>query len=109
MAPLGAQGRGAALAQSSKPSGSPAVPRPAPPRPLTPREKAAVIVRFLLSEGAVLPLAKLPDHMQAALTEQIGQMRLVDRTTLAQVVEEFLNELEQVGLAFPVASKGPCR
>jgi flagellar motor switch protein FliG len=65
-----------------------------------------VIVRFLLSEGAVLPLAKLPDHMQAALTEQIGQMRLVDRTTLAQVVEEFLNELEQVGLAFPGGIEG---
>ena len=58
-------------------------------------------MRFLLSEGTALPLSQLPDHMQAALTEQIGQMRLVDRATLAQVVEEFLNELEQVGLAFP--------
>jgi len=58
-------------------------------------------VRFLLSEDTALPLSQLPDHMQAALTEQIGQMRLVDRATLAQVVEEFLNELEQVGLAFP--------
>ena len=38
------------------------------PRALTQREKAAVIVRFLLSEGAGLPLAKFPDHMQAALT-----------------------------------------
>lgn len=76
------------------------------PRALTQREKAAVIVRFLLSEGAALPLAKLPEHMQAALTEQIGQMRLVDRTTLAQVVEDFLNELEQVGLAFPVGIEG---
>lgn len=76
------------------------------PRPLGPREKAAVIVRFLLAEGAVLPLAQLPDHMQAALTEQIGQMRLVDRTTLAQVVEDFLSELEQVGLAFPGGIEG---
>ena len=38
--------------------------------------------------------------MQAALTEQIGQMRLIDRTTLSAVVEEFLAELEEVGLAF---------
>lgn len=75
--------------------------RAAMPRPLNPREKAAVIVRFLLAEGAALPLAKLPEHMQAALTEQISQMRLVDRTTLAGVVEEFLDALEQVGLAFP--------
>lgn len=76
------------------------------PRALTQREKAAVIVRFLLSEGAALPLAKLPEHMQAALTEQIGQMRLVDRNTLAQVVEDFLTELEQVGLAFPAGIEG---
>ncbi len=82
---------------------APALP---PPRRLSPREKAAVIVRFLLAEGAALPLAKLPDHMQAALTEQIGQMRLVDRSTLALVVEEFLNELEQVGLAFPGGIEG---
>lgn len=75
-------------------------------RALTAREKAAVIVRFLLAEGAALPLSKLPEHMQAALTEQIGQMRLVDRATLALVVEEFLTELEQVGLAFPGGIEG---
>lgn len=78
----------------------------APPRSLSPREKAAVIVRFLLSEGSSLPLSKLPDHMQAALTEQMGQMRLVDRRTLAQVVEEFAEELDQVGLAFPGGIEG---
>lgn len=64
------------------------------------KEKAAIIVRLLLAEGASVPISSLPDHMQAALTEQIGQMRLIDRTTLAAVVEEFLSELEEVGLAF---------
>jgi flagellar motor switch protein FliG len=39
--------------------------------------------------------------MQAALTEQMGQMRVVDRATLAAVVEEFVAELEAVGLTFP--------
>lgn len=67
----------------------------------SPREKAAIIVRFLMAEGAQLPLSSLPDHMQAALTEQMGHMRLVDRVTLAVVVEEFLSELEAVGLSFP--------
>lgn len=70
-------------------------------RQLSSREKAAIIVRYLLAEGAALPLARLPDHMQAALTEQIGHMRLVDRRTLAAVLEEFMSELDQVGLAFP--------
>lgn len=76
------------------------------PQPLNGRVKAAVIVRLLLAEGSPLPLSSLPEHMQAALTEQMGQMRLVDRTTLGAVVEEFLNELEQVGLAFPGGIEG---
>lgn len=67
----------------------------------SPREKAAIIVRFLLAEGATVPVSTLPEHMQAALTEQMGKMRLVDRGTLAAVVEEFLTELEEVGLSFP--------
>ncbi|MFT4151201.1 MAG: FliG C-terminal domain-containing protein [Paracoccaceae bacterium] len=75
-------------------------------RQLSPREKAAVIVRLLLSEGAAPPLSGLPEHMQAALTEQMGQMRLVDRATLSAVVEEFVTELEQVGLSFPGGIEG---
>jgi len=76
------------------------------PPVMTGRVKAAVIVRLLLAEGTPMPLASLPEHMQAALTEQIGRMRLVDRTTLGAVVEEFLNELDQVGLAFPGGIEG---
>ncbi|MGY6411274.1 MAG: flagellar motor switch protein FliG [Alkalilacustris sp.] len=71
------------------------------PRPLSGPQKAAIVVRLLLSEGVRLPLADLPDHLQTALTEQIGSMRLVHRTTLLSVVEEFVAELEAVGLAFP--------
>jgi flagellar motor switch protein FliG len=76
------------------------------PRVLTNREKAAVIVRLLLVEGASLPLSGLPEHMQAALTEQMSHMRLVDRTTLGAVVDEFVTELEQVGLSFPGGLEG---
>lgn len=76
-----------------------------PPPPageaLSSREKAAIIVRLLLAEGAPIRLSALPDHMQAALTEQMASMRLVDRNTLAAVVGEFLHKLESVGLAFP--------
>ncbi|HQY44753.1 MAG TPA: FliG C-terminal domain-containing protein [Paracoccaceae bacterium] len=72
-----------------------------PRRALTGRQKAAVIVRLLLAEGADLSLAGLPDHLQAALTEQIGMMQTIDRDTLAAVVEEFCTTLEQVGLSFP--------
>ena len=77
-----------------------------PRRSLTPRQKAAVIVRYLLTEGTSLPLSSLPDHMQAALAEQMAEMRLVDRATLDEVVDEFLSELESVGLAFPGGIEG---
>ena len=86
------------------------VPNPAPPPPvprqLKPREKAAVIVRLLLAEGMPLKLATLPEHMQASLTEQMSQMRLIDRTTVGAVVRDFVEELEQVGLTFPGGIEG---
>ncbi len=78
----------------------------ASPRSLSAREKAAVIVRLLLSEGAPMQITGLPEHMQAALAEQMGQMRLVDRTTLDAVVAEFMDELQQVGLSFPGGIEG---
>ncbi|MCU9848754.1 flagellar motor switch protein FliG [Defluviimonas sp. WL0024] len=65
------------------------------------RQKAAIIVRLLLSEGGDVPIRGLPDHLQAALTEQIGSMRSVDRATLRAVVEEFITLLDSVGLSFP--------
>ncbi|PQO23515.1 flagellar motor switch protein FliG [Rhodobacteraceae bacterium WD3A24] len=71
------------------------------PAALSGRQKAAIIVRLLLAEGASLRLSDLPEHMQAALTEQMGTMRLVDRATLRAVVDEFLDEIESVGLSFP--------
>ncbi len=82
---------------------SPVSPRPGRPgqAALSQREKAAIVVRFLLSEGADLTLADLPDDLQAALTVQFGQMRHVDRATLAAVVAEFAEELEQIALLFP--------
>ena len=73
---------------------------------LTLQQKAAIIVRFLLSEGASLPLTSLPEQMQAALAEQMARMRLVDRSTLDAVVAEFLDELESVGLAFSGGIEG---
>ncbi len=83
-----------------------AAPGHQPRKSLPPRQKAAVIVRFLLTEGMSLPITSLPDHMQSALAEQMGQMRLIDRATLDTVVAEFLAELESVGLSFPGGIEG---
>ncbi|MBW6506660.1 MAG: flagellar motor switch protein FliG [Rhodobacteraceae bacterium] len=67
---------------------------------LTRQQKAAVIVRLLLAEGASLPLAQLSEDVQTALTEQMASMKTIDRDTLSEVVDEFCQKLEHVGLAF---------
>lgn len=73
---------------------------------LTRRQKAAIIVRFLLNEGAEVPLTDLPEPLQAILTTQMGSMRYVNRRTLADVVAEFAQELEALGLTFPRGVSG---
>ncbi len=68
---------------------------------LSQRAKAAIVVRLLINEGADIPLEELPAELQAQLTLQMGAMRVVDRVTLAAVVEEFTDALESIGLSFP--------
>ncbi|MEM6481782.1 MAG: FliG C-terminal domain-containing protein [Pseudomonadota bacterium] len=72
-----------------------------PPSGLSRAQKAAIIVRFLLNEGADVPINELPDELQRKLTTQMGTMRFVDRTTLGEVVAEFAAEVESMGLTFP--------
>lgn len=71
------------------------------PRALSNLEKAAVVVRLLLNEGADIPLEALPEDLQARLIKQMGSMGLVDRVTLDAVAEEFAEALEGIGLSFP--------
>ncbi|MGB8622469.1 MAG: flagellar motor switch protein FliG, partial [Paracoccaceae bacterium] len=78
----------------------------APAAPMSRRRKAAIIVRLLLSEGASLPLGNLPEPMQKTLTAEIGAMRYVDGDTLREVVDEFVSELDRVGLTFPGGLEG---
>ena len=73
------------------------------PAPLTQdmsaRTKAAIVVRFLMQEGAEIDLAALPTSLQADLTREIADLRLIDRATLAEVIEEFAHELDSIGLS----------
>ncbi len=73
---------------------------------LTRRRKAAMIVHMLISEGGSLSLADLPESLQEALTRELGAIRLVDRSTVSAVAEEFVSELEAVGLAAPGTRDG---
>lgn len=75
----------------------------APPAPsgLDSKAKAAIVVRLLLNEGAEIPLEDLPDDLQARLAQQMGNMGLVDRSTVEAVAEEFAEMLDGIGLSFP--------
>lgn len=73
---------------------------------LSRKAKAAIVVRVLLNSGADIPLEELPEDLQAKLTKQMGNMRVVDRDTLAHVVEEFTQEVERIGLSFPGGMAG---
>ncbi len=83
----------------------PALPGAAPAQ-LSRKAKAAIVVRLLINGGADIPLEDLPEDLQARLTQQMGAMRTVDRTTLAAVVEEFTQELESIGLSFKGGIEG---
>ncbi len=73
---------------------------------LSKKQKAAIIVRLLLAEGAKLPLANLPERLQSDLIEHMSEMRLVDKATVAAVIDEFLTEIEAVGMTFPGGLEG---
>lgn len=75
----------------------------APASGLTRRQKAAIIVRLLLAEGAELSLTRLPGALQAELIHQMTRLRHVDQATLGAVAEEFLAAFDSNGLSFPGA------
>lgn len=71
-----------------------------PAADLTRRQKAAIVVRLLRHEGIELSLASLPDEMQVGLTREMSSLRLVSRDALRAVVDEFVTELDGIGLSF---------
>ena len=71
------------------------------PQQLSKRQKAAIVVRLLRAEGVQVSLAELPDVLQVGLIEDMSAMRYIGRETLKSVVEEFLTELDAIGLTFP--------
>ncbi|MEM8554935.1 MAG: FliG C-terminal domain-containing protein [Pseudomonadota bacterium] len=68
---------------------------------LTQKRKAAIVVRVLLQEGVELSLTDLPEAMQEELTHEMGAIRQIDRATLEEVLQEFMAEIDNVGITFP--------
>lgn len=70
------------------------------------RRKAAMVVQLLLSQGQKISLSDLPEDQQIALTRELGGLRVIDKSTLESVAQEFAQELEQVALAAPGTMDG---
>lgn len=68
---------------------------------LSRRRKAAIVVQMMIADGGSLPLASLPEFLQEALTSELAGLRLLDRSTMAAVAEEFAAELDAVGMSAP--------
>ena len=68
------------------------------PSSLSRRRKAAMIVQLLFRDGDGLPINRLPPKLQEALAREMGAIKLVDRDTVSAVADEFVSELEAVGL-----------
>ena len=73
---------------------------------LTRRRKAAMVVQMLIADGAPLNLHELPENLQILLTRELGSLRRVDKQTVAAVADEFLSELDAIGLTAPGSHDG---
>ena len=71
------------------------------PRRLQPQQKAAVIVRLLLGQGLSPGVNKLPTHHQTKLAHIISKLGTINRATLAEVVREFTDDIDNLALSFP--------
>ena len=77
-----------------------------PPLALSRKEKAAIVVRLLLGQGAVPALSSLTEEKQTELAVQLARMQSVDQATVISVAEEFAAEIERIGLSFPKGLSG---
>ena len=73
----------------------------APQKQFSRQQKATIIVRLLQSEGVAISLSDLPEDLQIALTQEMSAMRYINRSTLQDVVAEFVDELDDLGVTFP--------
>ncbi|NIY72633.1 flagellar motor switch protein FliG [Marivivens donghaensis] len=70
-------------------------------RDLTRKQKAALIVQLLITDGQRMALSQLPDEVQLELTRQLAALGIVDRVTMDAVIDEFVTELDAMGLSGP--------
>ena len=96
MTDFAALGPPADLPELSSPD-LPSLPKPKDETPLSPRQKAAVVVRVLLSDGKRLSLEDLPQNVQTQLVRTLADLKGINKDRERNIVAEFLNELDSGG------------
>lgn len=76
------------------------------PIALSRQQKAAIIVRLAMSEGAELSLTSMPVEIQQELTMQMSIMHSITNDMVAQVIDEFTAEVGNIGLSFSGGLEG---
>ncbi|MCU4653856.1 flagellar motor switch protein FliG [Roseibacterium sp. SDUM158016] len=71
------------------------------PKRMNRRQKAAVIVRLLLSQGVSPGLDRLTPAQQGDLARAMSGLGQIDRATLAGIVREFTGALDNLALTMP--------
>lgn len=74
---------------TTMPRPSMGAPTAAPLTRLTRRAKAAIVVQFILKEGADVPLSALPEDLQMQLTHLLGEMRYIHQQTMRVMPESW--------------------
>jgi len=69
-------------------------------------QKAAMLVQFLINEGAEFSVSALPEAVQVRLAQELATMRLVDRHMLDDAARDFTRQLEDLALAAPGSVEG---
>lgn len=73
---------------------------PSPAR-LSAKQKAAVIVRLLLTQNVSPGIDRLSPQLQAELARTMAGLGPISRATLAEVVQEFTSDLDAMALTAP--------
>lgn len=72
-------------------------------RPLNQSQKAAVIVRLLISQGLKPAIDRLSPAHQEKLALSMASLGQINRVTLMAVIREFAESLDDLALSFPAA------
>lgn len=71
------------------------------PKRLSQRQKAAIVVRLLLAHGVSPGVQRLPPNYQSILARAMQGIGQVDRATLGEIVNEFADQIDRLGLIMP--------